>query len=223
MLPKWGADQTGSVATLYNVTFDLDSGNSSLTNGWYVAGSELSDVPTKDGYTFKEWTKDGSSVREINGPGTYTATYEQNAAKYSVSINGGASFIVEEGKPWSDYSNHFTHFNDNNWRYMLNGTAITSSGTVGDLSSYGNPVQISEEVKITFATPSHGSISNPAEVWAKPNTDISKISGLPNVENLGGTGYKFTGWKLNNGGTTISGPAELVADLREITNNAEKH
>ena len=72
-----------------------------MTNGWYVAGSKLSDVPTKDGFTFKEWTKDNQPVDSITGPGTYTATYEKNASVYNVNIDGLGSTDVTEGTDWS--------------------------------------------------------------------------------------------------------------------------
>ncbi len=207
-----------------------------MTNGWYVAGSKLSDVPTKDGFTFKEWTKDNQPVDSITGPGTYTATYEKNASVYNVNIDGLGSTDVTEGTDWSSI---LDDLGSTDVKYYIGDTETTSDSKVGDIP-ISNGTNITKKLKLTYSAPSNpagsvvvsGTLNSTGgttslgaswSMWVAYGTEIEKgrIDGEPMVQVPGGSGQIFSNWDYGAIQTITEPMSSIQANTSSIANGVD--
>ena len=113
---KWSADAMEVTYRENTVSFDLNGGDSAaIPDQIVVSGDKATkpENPTREGYTFKYWTKDGAEF-DFSTPITektqLVAEWEEDAKTYTLdyNMNGGTNGPEDETKESKDNSVDFT-------------------------------------------------------------------------------------------------------------------
>ena len=190
----------------YTISYDLDEGNNNK-NPYGYSANDLPIVlnePSKTGYTFLGWIKDGSPVTQIvsGTTGNITLTAQWRSNKYTVKFaaNDGSGSMTEQGFTYDQTQNLATNSFERSgyifvgWNTMADGsgTSYQNLQEVVNLSATdGDIITLYAQWKI------NSSISGNAPVIADP-TDLFTVNRtIDDITFTVKDGYTNPRWYVN--------------------------